>query len=128
MTEKSHPLGRRGVAASRVAALELEWNIADTHPGGADQDLEQDLEPDRSELDALDCRSLAQEISRERVRGLAGFAEERLDEPSREVGEQLGRVLEVAIHHRHYVRLGQVKPLDCGRSQAGTPLQRAMYD
>src|ERR1700737_1552966 len=86
MTEKSHPLGRRGVAASRVAALELEWNIADTHPGGADQDLEQDLEPNRSELDALDCRSLAQEISRERVRGLAGFAEERLHEPSADGG------------------------------------------
>src|ERR1700682_3165726 len=82
MPEKSHPLRGRGVAASSVAMLEGKRHVAHAHARGADQELQQDLETDRSELDALDRGSLAEEIAGQGVRGLTGFAEESLNEPS----------------------------------------------
>ena len=63
-----------------VAGPEVEGRLDHLQLGGAHQDLQQDLEPRRPELDARDRLVLYEEEARHRVAGLARLLEEDLGE------------------------------------------------
>ena len=80
--------GGRSPCCPRCSAPPGHRDVDDTQLGHADQQLEEDLETDRAELDAVDEGAPAEEEPGERIGALAGFVEEHPRDDGRSATDQ----------------------------------------
>ena len=95
---KSTPLAGAGLAGPGGPRLEAQRHVHHPQPGDADQQLQQDLEADRAELDAVDEAPPAEEEPGERIGAPPRLVEEHprdqpgaaADQVARQPGEAAG--------------------------------------
>ena len=85
------PLARGRLADTGGSRPLRHRDVDDAQLGNADQQLEQDLEAHRAELDPVDQRSAAEEVPRERIGALTRFAEEHPGGGPRSAADQVAR-------------------------------------
>jgi hypothetical protein len=89
VVEEEDALAGAGLAGPGGSSLEAQGHVHDPQSRHADQQLQEDLETDRAELDAVDEAAPAEEIPRKRVGALAGFLEEDLGDQAGAAADQV---------------------------------------
>ena len=136
MPEEEPALGHRRVAGPGSAAAKTERHLPNLSIRGADQHLEQDLEPDGAELEPFDGGLAAHEVAGERVGRLARLAEEQLGEaaaearndPARRAVEPAGAPAGEVARGHHQVELLGSELLKHHRQHLRRVLEVAVHD